>query len=172
MLSAARGGPKWGHWQFFGAGRKAPKQAPGSYFLKSRPYYFERGLIFLKSQPNSETGFYFFRALRALLCLYFSNFWYKMLKIWRHTPKKFAPFGRDFSQFWLVLIQNWLLKPVFCPPQAKHFNIPRLHNDFPFGFWRISEKIWKFSENIFGTDDFFRWNEKKCVFSFFPNHSL
>ena len=69
------------------------------------------------------------------------------------TQQILAPFGRDFSQFWTVLIQNWWLKRVSSPPQAKNFDISRLHNDFPFGIWRISEKIWKFSENIFGTDE-------------------
>ena len=42
-----------------------------------------------------------------------------------------------------------MIKHVFfCPPQAKIVDIARLHNDFSFGFWRISEKIWKTIEHI------------------------
>ena len=35
---------------------------------------------------------------------------------------------------------------IYCPPQAKFFDISRFCNEFSFKFWRFFDKIWKLSE--------------------------
>ena len=54
---------------------------------------------------------------------------------------------------------------IYCPPQAKFFDISRFCNEFSFKFWRFFDKIWKLSEFFSETtwkNFHFKWKKKHC----------
>ena len=60
-------------------------------------------------------------------------------------PKKFAPFGRDFSRIWRIFMQFYGVLLHYSPPQAKKIvfcvsktNSPLISSHFPENFPKIS----------------------------------
>ena len=78
--------------------------------------------------------------------------------------KKSRPSGAilaKFRWFWFKIAYKNLF---FFARRRQKIDSSPLYNDFSFEVWRISEKIWKFSENISETDDFFAEMKKMLCY--------
>ena len=83
--------------------------------------------------PNSQDGFPKNRTgatTGALEAVFFS---FQKPNIFS-SPNFFAPFGRDFSQIWPILMQFYGIFLHYSPPQAIFFSILYSINELPFDF--------------------------------------